>query len=91
MYFIRNLFKKKELIIDNIIYLTGQPGDVLSSNLSLTERVINIFSRAAGGRALTHPSFMEEVILMSTYEEFMVILTAGILLVSILEFAIHKK
>ena len=35
--------------------------------------------------------FMEEVILMSTYEEFMVILTAGILLVSILEFAIHKK
>jgi len=34
---------------------------------------------------------MEEVILMSTYEEFMVILTAGILLVSILEFAIHKK
>ena len=51
----------------------------------------NIFSRAAGGRALSHPSFMEEVILMSTYEEFMVILTAGILLVSILEFAIHKK
>ena len=51
----------------------------------------NIFYRAAGGRALTHPSFMEEVILMSTYEEFMVILTAGILLVSILEFAIHKK
>ena len=40
MYFIRNLFKKKELIIDNIIYLTGQPGDVLLSNLSLTERVI---------------------------------------------------
>ena len=40
MYFIRNLFKKKELIIDNIIYLTGQPGDVLSSDLSLTERVI---------------------------------------------------
>ena len=35
--------------------------------------------------------FMEEVIIMSTYEEFMVILTAGILLVSILEFAIHKK
>ena len=51
----------------------------------------NIFSRAVGGRALTHPSFMEEVILMSTYEEFMVILTAGILLVSILEFAIELK
>ena len=45
----------------------------------------NIFSRAVEGRALTHPSFMEEVILMSTYEEFMVILTAGILLVSIPE------
>ena len=29
--------------------------------------------------------FMEEVILMSTYEEFMVILTAGIFLVSIPE------
>ena len=28
---------------------------------------------------------------MSTYEEFMVILTAGILLVSILEFAIELK
>ena len=52
----------------------------------------NIFSRAVGGRALTHPSFLRKgVIIMSTYEEFMVILTAGILLVSILEFAIHKK
>ena len=51
----------------------------------------NMLTQGAGGRALTHPSFMEEVILMSTYEEFMVILTAGILLVSILEFAIHKK
>ena len=52
----------------------------------------NIFSRAVGGRALTHPIFLRKgVIIMSTYEEFMVILTAGILLVSILEFAIHKK
>ena len=41
----------------------------------------------------SHPSeFLRKgVIIMSTYEEFMVILTAGILLVSILEFAIHKK
>ena len=28
------------MIIDNIIYLTGLPGDVLLSVLSLTERVI---------------------------------------------------
>ncbi len=44
-------------------------------------------------RTCSHPSeFLRKgVIIMSTYEEFMVILTAGILLVSILEFAIHKK
>ena len=27
-------------ILDNPIYLTGQPGDVLSSDLSLAERII---------------------------------------------------
>ena len=50
-----------------------------------------IFPSSWGTRS--HPSeFLRKgVIIMSTYEEFMVILTAGILLVSILEFAIHKK
>lgn len=42
--------------------LTGQPGDVLSSDLSLTGRVM----------------------LMSTYEEFMIMLTIGLLIVAIL-------
>jgi hypothetical protein len=37
------------------------------------------------------PSLSEGVIIMSTYEEFMVILTAGILLVAILEYVQHKK
>ncbi len=47
---------------DNIICLTGQPGDVLSPVSSLAE----------GG------------IIMSTYEEFMVILTTALLVVAIL-------
>lgn len=34
---------------------------------------------------LSVPSLAERVVLMSTYEEFMIILTACILLVSILE------
>ena len=33
----------------------------------------------------------EEVIIMTTYEEFMLILTASILLVAILEYVQHKK
>ena len=42
--------------------LTGQPGDVLSSDLSLTGRVM----------------------LMSTYEEFMIIVAVASLIVAIL-------
>ena len=54
----------------NIIYLSGQAGDVLSPDpITLTE----------------------EVIIMTTYEEFMLILTASILLVAILEYVQHKK
>jgi hypothetical protein len=37
------------------------------------------------------PSLTEGVIIMSTYEEFMVLLTAGILLVAILDYVNHKK
>lgn len=47
---------------DNIIRLSGQPGDVLSPD----------------------SSSVEGVIIMSTYEEFMIILTAGLLIVGIL-------
>lgn len=57
------------LTIHNIICLTGQPGDVLSSNLSLTGRMM----------------------LMSTYEEFMVILTVCLLIVSILDYNDENK
>ena len=39
----------------------------------------------AGGRALTHSEILRrEVIIMSTYEEFMVILTTGLLICAIL-------
>ncbi len=45
-----------------IMYLTGQSGDVLSSDLSLTGRMM----------------------LMSTYEEFMIILTVVLVMIEIL-------
>ena len=44
-----------------------------------------MFNRAAGGRALTQSEVLRKVvIIMSTYEEFMVILTIGLLIVAIL-------
>ena len=49
--------------------LTGQPGDVFPSALSLVRK---------GG-------------FMSTYEEFMVLLTIAILIVAILDYVNHKK
>lgn len=48
---------------DNIICLTGEPGDVLSPNPRPKRKVVGI---------------------MSTYEEFMVLLTIGLLIVAIL-------
>ena len=52
----------RKLYLDNIIYLTGQPGDVLPPV----------------------PSLAEGVVLMSTYEEFQIILTVALLIVAIL-------
>ncbi len=53
--------------------------------------IYNIFVRAAGGRALTYPEIWHEGgIIMSTYEEFMVLLTTASLIIAILNFA-HKK
>ena len=44
-----------------------------------------MLTRGAGGRALTRTENLSgEVIIMSTYEEFMVLLTIGILIVAIL-------
>ena len=44
-----------------------------------------MFNRAAGGRALTPSETLRRVvIIMSTYEEFMIILTTGLLIVAIL-------
>ena len=44
-----------------------------------------MLTRAAGGRALTRSeSCGKGSIIMSTYEEFMIILTAGLLIVAIL-------
>lgn len=53
---------------ENIIYLTGQPGDVLPPV----------------------PSLAEGVLLMSIYEELMVILATVSLIVAILNYT-HKK
>ena len=55
--------------IENIIYLPGELGDVLSSV----------------------PSLMERMMLMSTYEEFIVILTIALLIVAILDMKNNKK
>ena len=45
----------------------------------------------AGGRALTQSETLRKVvIIMSTYEEFMVILTVALLIVAILNYT-HKK
>lgn len=44
-----------------------------------------MLTQGAGGRALTRSENLpEEVIIMSTYEEFMVILTVSLLIVAIL-------
>ena len=37
------------------------------------------------------PSFVERMMLMSTYEEFIVILTVALLIVAILDMRNHKK
>ena len=44
----------------------------------------NIFTQVVGGRAPSDPSMTERMMLMSTYEEFMVILTTASLIVAIL-------
>ena len=44
-----------------------------------------MLTRGAGGRVLTQSETLRKVvIIMSTYEEFMVILTVGLLIVAIL-------
>ena len=48
-------------------------------------RLNNVFIRGAGGRALTQSETLrKEVIIMSTYEEFMVLLMPASLIVAIL-------
>ena len=44
----------------------------------------NIFTQVVGGRAPSDPSMTERMMLMSTYEEFMVILTTVSLIMAIL-------
>lgn len=45
----------------------------------------NIFTWVAGGRALTQSETQRKVVgIMTTYEEFMVLLTMGLLIVAIL-------
>ena len=43
-----------------------------------------VFNKAADRAALPIPNFTEGDMLMSTYEEFMIILTIGLLIVAIL-------
>lgn len=50
-----------------------------------------MLTQGAGGRALTHSETLRKVvIIMSTYEEFMIILTAVNVIIAILNY-IHKK
>ena len=51
-----------------------------------------MLTRGVGGRALTQSETLRKVvIIMSTYEEFMVLLTVALLIVAILEYVNHKK
>ena len=51
----------------------------------------NIFSRAVGGRALTHSETLRKaVIIMSTYEDLNLIISIALLIVAILNLT-HKK
>ena len=51
-----------------------------------------MLTRGAGGRTLTQSETLRKVvIIMSTYEEFMVLLTVALLIVAILEYVNHKK
>ncbi len=54
-------------------------------------RLNNTLNGAAGRSALPVPSLAEGGNIMSTYEEFMVLLTFAILIVTILEYVNHKK
>ena len=50
-----------------------------------------MLTRGAGGRALTQSETLRKVvIIMSTYEEFMIMLTAVNVIIAILNY-IHKK
>ena len=50
-----------------------------------------MFTQGAGGRARTHSETLRKVvIIMSTYEEFMIMLTAVNVIIAILNY-IHKK
>ena len=50
-----------------------------------------MFTQGAGGRALTHSETLRKVvIIMSTYEEFMIMLTAVNVIIAILNYT-HKK
>ena len=50
-----------------------------------------MLTRGAGGRVLTQSETLRKVvIIMSTYEEFMVLLTVALLIVAILSLT-HKK
>ena len=51
---------------------------------ALFDKEYNIFTQVVGGRAPSDPSMTERMMLMSTYEEFMVILTTVSLIVAIL-------
>jgi hypothetical protein len=52
-------------------------------------REYSVFNRKAGGRAAPVPS-LSEVVLMSTYEELVLIVNTALLIVAILNYT-HKK
>ena len=67
---------KRELVLHRLsIYFATAP---------LLNEKYNIFTQVVGGRAPSDPSMTERMMLMSTYEEFMIILTTVSLIVTIL-------
>ena len=70
--------------------MTGGPA-ICADRLSLSQLNIDMFNRAAGGRALIRSeSLRKGVIIMSTYEEFAIIISVAMLIIAILSYT-NKK
>ena len=58
--------------------------EIIAFEVMLFIKENSIFSQVVGGRAIIQFEYIERMMLMSTYEEFMVILATASLIVAIL-------